>query len=203
MIKKAAKIYSTIDDKCICIWKNHNYSRERPDNYFDPRIKEIRLKTIHQYSDIQNSFEYGCGTHPLPYSLSKYDKYLPEYYPFKYDKFIKSEMLLLFDALQQMEYPIEFLQMLPQKYVYITVPTVQIKCFNSLKQIQNWKHYKPGEQKVYANEDGWKEIIYSSGWTIQYHGYDECPPRVDISTFILTRPIIEEPAINEPANISM
>ena len=168
--------------------------QKRPETYFDDRVTKARKNLVISRCDIKTSFDYGCGMQPFHYNietgesscLGLWDKYVPEFKEFNSEAFFNSKTLLLFDVLEHIYDPHSFLLTLPQKRLILTLPVFPEK-INSLEQLKGWRHYKPGEHTLYTTEDGIIDIVTESGWNVEYKGYDECPPRLDILSLVLTR----------------
>ena len=59
-------VYDKKDNYYIMAWQLYNPNKLyndgyklRPDNYFDPRIPDIRKRMINTYSSVDKSFDYG------------------------------------------------------------------------------------------------------------------------------------------------
>ncbi len=53
--------------------------------------------------------------------------------------------------------------------------------------LEDWKHYKPGEHLTYFNTGAFIGFIESLGFTLLEHDTPECPPRLDIHSFLFKR----------------
>lgn len=54
-------------------------------------------------------------------------------------------------------------------------------------ELEEWKHFKPGEHLTYFTIESFIEFIKSLGFTILEHSQPECPPRTDIHSFLFRR----------------
>lgn len=194
-------VYNQKPDLWIMAWDLYNpnirYNNDyhnRPINYFDEKVTNARKNLVINKCDITKSFDFGCGMFPFHYNqetkesscLGLWDKYVPEFQEFDKNAFLKSNTLLLFDVLEHIYDPHTFLMTLPQSRIIMTLPVFPEK-LNSLDQLKDWKHYKPGEHVLYTTEEGIIDIVNESGWDVEYKGYPECPPRQDIISLVLTR----------------
>jgi hypothetical protein len=181
------------ENEYLAVFKFIDFSKiykydERSKNYYDENVRNIRKNFILKYTSYDKCFDYGCGQNPLliEYGVPSFDKYIEKYSNFDIKAFRKSKFLLLFDVLEHFYDPAQFLSIIPQDNVILTIPIFkdEIKDESSLYE---WKHYKPGEHIWYWNEIGFKNYINKIGWEIVECCYNECPPRIDIQTYYIKR----------------
>lgn len=173
---------------------NEYYNSYRPENYFNPDVTNRRTKFVHDHCDISKSFDYGCGMRPFHYDFELetsqckglYDRYVEKFNVFNRKAFNESETLLMFDVLEHIYNPQQFLEIIPQSRVILTLP-VYPKSFNSLDEIKEWKHFKPGEHLLYCTENGIHTICKRAGYDIIISDYVECPPRSNILSLVIER----------------
>lgn len=71
--------------------------------------------------------------------------------------------------------------------VAATVPILPRDKYPDGADISDWKHYKPGEHLTYYDVDSFIEFMSQHGFTMIKHGQPECPPRIDIHSFLLVK----------------
>lgn len=55
------------------------------------------------------------------------------------------------------------------------------------KELNTWKHYKPGEHVLHISKEKWEKLFNENGWEVIREGTPECPPREDIWSFVCRR----------------
>ena len=92
----------------------------------------------------------------------------------------KYDLVTLWDVIEHMQNynPL----MIEADYVALTTPILPIG-----KQLETWKHYKPGEHLKYYTEEKLDELFNSYGFHRLDSGYYECPPREDIWSVLYER----------------
>lgn len=190
------QIYNKKDGLYIQAWEYVNnkelyvdkyQERSNNTNYYNPEVYKLRKKWVESRINITKAFDYGAGLKPYynqiennKKPLGMYDPYVEPYNIFNRDNWLNSETLLLFDTIEHMYDPHSFLNIIPQKQLIMSLPCVQIKYFYHLDQIKDWRHYRPSEHLLYANEEGIIEILNNTGWNIIDMGYYEKEIRKDI-----------------------
>ena len=53
--------------------------------------------------------------------------------------------------------------------------------------LEEWKHYKPGEHLTYFTIGSFIGLIETLGFSLDDHSQPECPPRLDIHSFLFGR----------------
>jgi hypothetical protein len=69
-----------------------------------------------------------------------------------------------------------------------TIPIIPEDRYPEGSDISGWKHYKPGEHLTYKDTEWWIGFIQGLGFTLLSHDMPECPPRIDIHSFLFVRP---------------
>lgn len=193
-------VLEQIKDKYMFVIKKINLEKtytidydKKLKNYYSEEVFKKRREFVEKYTKIDNSFDYGAGRKPFWefYNLpigGCWDKYIKKYNGFPFNKFIKCDTILMFDIVEHLFGLDDFLRGLPQTKMIITVPIVPMK-FNSVKELESWSHYKPGEHLRYWTLDGFYEYIENviGGWKIKEYSTCECPPRKDIGSFYIER----------------
>jgi hypothetical protein len=92
------------------------------------------------------------------------------------------ETVCFFDVLEHFQDPIAILG-LPQGKVVVTIPLK-----STLKDLSNWKHWKPKEHFLYATPKGFEELVVSCNYRILDHNMVESSiGRQDIHTYCLEK----------------
>ncbi len=159
--------------------------------YYDPEVHARRRELVEEYVILRTSFDYGCGKTPFykPEEVGgAWDKYTVGFTKFNRIAWLHTESLLLFDVLEHIYDPESFLLNVPHNKCILTIPIVPGDKLESLDDIKDWKHYKPGEHFWYFTHNGFVKFVENIGWKIAYSGQNECPPRQDITSFVLYRP---------------
>jgi hypothetical protein len=191
-------IYNFNKDKWISAWEyvdlkeKYTTTYGHSNTYYDPYVHKARRELVTTYTKLYNCFDYGCGKNPF-YKQSEiggcWDKYTEGFTDFNRLAYTTAKTLLLFDVLEHIYDPESFLLNIPHTQCIITMPIVPGNKLESLEDIKGWKHYKPGEHFQYFTLNGFKEFVQNIGWDIVYADMPECPPRVDIYSFVLNRDI--------------
>lgn len=165
------------------------YKNSVKSGYYKSEVREKRLKFVEKFLPIEKCFDFGCSVNPLSLnSLYNYDKYAKGFTTFDREKFNKAEGIMCFDVLEHMLDPGLFLDLLPQKYLFVTIPIYPgpLETQNEIL-FSNFKHLKIGEHCSYFTNEGFKEFAHRSGWNLEYEGMDECPPREHIKSYVFSR----------------
>lgn len=173
---------------------NDYYNSYRPDTYFNPVVTKARTEFVNRNCDISESFDYGCGMNPFHYNFETetslcrglYDRYVEKFSYFDKIAFKESKTLLMFDVLEHIYNPQQFLEIIPQSKVILTLPVFPRK-FDTLDELKGWKHFKPGEHLLYCTRDGIHKLCERSGYDILESDYIECPPREDILSLVIQK----------------
>ena len=169
---------------------NKNYTH-RTEQYFDNRVTNARRNIVQKYANLYECFDFGCGTKPFAKDecLYVWDNYVTEFSKFNLKKFQAAKTLLMFDVLEHLLDLENFLLMIPQPQLIVSIPIVPDNIELSIENLKNisWKHYRPKEHFWYFSDNGFKEYTKSCNWTIIYNDIPECPPRSDIRTYVLVR----------------
>jgi len=64
-------------------------------------------------------------------------------------------------------------------YIFISIPIC-----SDIKNLKNWKHYKPGEHLTYFTKKSIEDFLNTRNFTIVKKSSVECPPRKDIFSFV-------------------
>jgi hypothetical protein len=198
------QIYNSKQDLWFMAWEKWNpvkrYTEEYQEraattNYYNPEVFRLRKNWVTSNCDINQSFDYGCGMKPFHYDFETntspckglWDMYTDPFTKFDRTSFLNSKTLLLFDVLEHIYDPHSFLLTLPQRRLLMTIPVHPKEKLNSIEDIEGWKHTRPGEHFIYANEAGIVDIVTNAGWKVSDKGFWECPPREDILSLVLVR----------------
>ena len=159
------------------------------------QINDIRWSLIRQYCPKATSIlDYGCGCGyltafaPIGTSVDSFD--IGIYYNIPYPQTgiqrERYDVICLFDVMEHVDWDnspdIQMKNMIKASdFVFITVPIF------TGDDITKWKHYRPGEHLYYFTEESLIMLLNSYGFSLVYKGYEECPPRIDIITFIFRK----------------
>lgn len=77
--------------------------------------------------------------------------------------------ITLWDVIEHMERPDQFVSSLDAKYLFLVTPDVE----NANEDITSWKHYRPDEHQHYFSIRSMDRMLTRSGYTTQMIDRDE------------------------------
>ena len=122
---------------------------------------------------IYDSYDIGkIGDAPYPQTGIRHDRYT---------------VICFWDVLEHVDWeqaPDAYIeQILPRtEYAAITLPI-----HPTGEPGEGWKHWKPGEHLTYFTTEGVIAFMDKRGFDLVKHGKPECPPRIDIESFLFRR----------------
>lgn len=153
-------------------------------NEVDEELQNIRVSMVLDYvPDIQRGslLDFGCGNGSF---LLKLDGYFGNKQGFDinpYEDFTRIDYLLqshdvvtMWDVMEHLESPFSFLKNLNTKYVFITVPCIDDV---GVRNLLEWRHYRPYEHIHYYNHDSLKALLESAGYKFLGYNYNESTVR--------------------------
>jgi hypothetical protein len=158
-------------------------------------INAIRWEIILRYcSDVNTVLDYGCGCNFLTvfapegvdvdsFDIGDYNGYRYPQTGIRRDSY---DVICLFDVIEHVDWGHEpdvlMIQMIQSaRYAVIAIPVFKEGVF------EQWRHYKPGEHLTYFTPESLEQLMKSLGFELIHQGTDECPPRLDIGTFVFRR----------------
>jgi len=141
----------------------------------------------------QTVLDYGCGTNflsvfqPHGVDVDSFDiGHIEEGVLYPQTGITRDEydLVCFFDVLEHVDWnkaPDESIEEVLRKTTWVVV-TVPIKPENQL--LETWKHYKPQEHLTYFTAETLVEFFAHRGFKEVKRGTPECPPRVDVATFL-------------------
>ena len=159
-------------------------------------INDIRWKLIQGCcANVKTVLDYGSGCNyltafaPSGISVDSYDIgtcHEGLLYPQTGIRRDCYDVVCLFDVMEHVDWENNpdkmMLKMMGNvRYLVIAVPIFKGGIF------EQWRHYKPGEHLTYFTHQSLNDLLQPLGLALIYQGEDECPPRLDIGTFIYTK----------------
>lgn len=95
----------------------------------------------------------------------------------------RANMVTMFDVLEHLEEPVEFLKLLAENYltekgvIVITTPDVGVIPISDMDRLHNWKHYKPMEHLFLYTWRSLSIMLKKSGFHIIHYGQEESDVR--------------------------
>jgi hypothetical protein len=149
-------------------------------------ITSIRWKFIDDYfglKNIKNVLDYGSGVgwfrafRPQGIDVDSFDI---GNFPQTGIQLKVYDVVCFWDVLEHIENFIEIEPILRlARSVVCTIPIRPVDVNPG-----DWKHFKPGEHLHYFDADSLATLLNRYGFDIEYQATPECPPRVDIHSFI-------------------
>lgn len=144
----------------------------------------------------QTVLDYGCGCNflsifqPHGVDVDSFDiGYIEEGVSYPQTGITRDEydLVCFFDVLEHVDWenaPDELMEETIQKAIWIVV---SIPMKPEEQSLETWKHYKPGEHLTYFTEETLVKFFGDRGFREMKRGTPECPPRVDIVSFLFAR----------------
>lgn len=139
-------------------------------------INRLRWETIKKYlGDEGTLLDWGCGTGSFlrhlanGYTTFGYD--VNKYSPYR-DKSIVAygyDAVTLWDVLEHLKSPSEFLAALNTKFLFVLTPDAS----SVNGRLEDWLHYKPDEHQHFFTEKSISLLMERSGYNILEINHDE------------------------------
>jgi len=194
---------------------NYYKKMQRKNSGTAERINNVRWELIKSYvPKVKTVLDYGSGCGyltafaPEGVEVDSYD--IGKYYdgiPYPQTGILKGhyDAICLYDVIEHVDWAVKsdalMLSMIrASTYVFVSVPIFpgdaiahksstfpfhDPPLFTGNDIIQ-WRHYRPGEHLTYFTEESLTALLKALGYELLYKGYDECPPRLDIMTFVFS-----------------
>lgn len=137
------------------------------------KLNMARWKLVGQYMTSGDVLDWGCGNGaflrhaPDGYQVEGYDinPFSRHYKPGKDWMGDRYDAVTLWDVIEHMENPHEFIASLPTSYVFIVTPDISGV---SEAEIPAWKHYRPDEHQHYFTPLSLFVMLGSCGYEVRH-----------------------------------
>lgn len=103
--------------------------------------------------------------------------------PYEEDISVKVDGVTLWDTLEHMVSPSEFLDYIEKEYVIVSLPI-----FDNILKVKNSKHFKPGEHLLYFTAQGLINLFEDNGFNvIEMNDAETLAGRENILSFVFRR----------------
>jgi hypothetical protein len=154
-------------------------------------INKIRWKWIEELKPL-NVLDYGSGVgwfrawRPENVQVDSFDIGA---YPTTGLRFNFYDIVCFWDVLEHFVILTELLPIFNKAhFIAGTIPILPLD-----KPLKLWHHHKPNEHMHHRPKCDWLATFAYLGWKVKKEGTPECPPRLDIWSFILERNNHEQP----------
>lgn len=143
------------------------------------RINETRWALVGKYLNGKKLLlDWGCGNGSFirnaPNGFCCFGHDLNPFSPYKHERLASERMdaVTLWDVIEHMERPEEFVGSLKTGCLFIVTPDVA-----SIENIETWKHYRPDEHQHYFTVDSMVRMLARAGYDLREINRDEAELR--------------------------
>ena len=122
---------------------------------------------------IIDSYDIGTiGSAPYPQTGMRHDSY---------------DLICLWDVMEHVDWILESDANMLKWIAKSETLAATIPVLPEGAELEEWKHYKPGEHLIYFSVETFIRFVNELGFSLVKNGQPECPPRSDIYSFLFKR----------------